>query len=136
MSVVFIGIGSNLGDRLENINKALDYLKENKNISLEKISSFIETEPVNAPGPKYLNGAIKITTNLPPKNLLVVLQNIEKELGRSRPYKNAPRTIDLDILLYDNEIIDEPELEIPHPKMLGREFVMKPLLEIHPFFKQ
>lgn len=130
MSMVYLGVGSNLGDRLENINKAISRLKENKDITVEKASSFIETEPVDASGPKYLNGAIKITTDLPPKNLLTVLQNIEKELGRERPFKNAPRTIDLDILLYGDEAIDEPDLKIPHPKMFERDFVLKPLMEI------
>jgi len=130
MPAVFIGIGSNLGDRLANINNAINYLRSDKGIIVEKISSFIETAPVGAPGPEYLNGVIKITTDLPPKTLLIVLQNIEKKLGRYRPFKNAPRTIDLDILLYGGEVIDEPDLKIPHPRMYEREFVLKPLREI------
>jgi 2-amino-4-hydroxy-6-hydroxymethyldihydropteridine diphosphokinase len=75
---------------------------------------------------------MKIATSLSPRDLLVTLQDIEYKLGRLRPFKNAPRTIDLDILLYDTEIIDEPGLTIPHPRMFEREFVMKPLLEIEP----
>jgi len=130
MSIVYIGIGSNLGDRLENINKAVDCLRENQEITVEKLSSIIETEPADSAGPRYLNAAIKITADLAPKDLLAVLQDIEKKLGRRRPFKNAPRTIDLDILLYDDKIIDEPGLQIPHPRMFEREFVIKPLSEI------
>jgi len=130
MSTVYIGIGSNLGDRLKNINRAVDCLKADKDITVEKISSIIETEPVGSVGPRYLNAAVKITTELAPGKLLAVLQDIEKKLGRRRPFKNAPRTIDLDILLYDDKLVDEPDLKIPHPRMLEREFVMKPLSEI------
>lgn len=133
MSTVFIGIGSNLGDREKNIANAIDCLKNEPKITIEKISSIIETVPVGGPPQnKYLNGVIKISTVLSPENLLEVLQNIENKLGRKRSLRFGPRTIDLDILLYDDRIIDNPRLKIPHPRMYEREFVLKPLFEIEP----
>ncbi len=136
MPVVFIGLGSNLGKREDYINKAIDCLNEVKNIIVEKISSIIETEPQNALGQrKYLNAVIKIETNFTALDLLKELQNIENSLGRVRSFKNAARTIDLDILLYGEEIINLPELEVPHSRMLERKFVIEPLLEIAPELK-
>ncbi len=127
----YIGIGSNLGNRLENINKAIELLRKNHGIKIKKVSSIIETKPVGGPTQEnFLNGVIKIKTDLEPMSLLLILQNIEKKLGRVRMIKNGPRSIDLDILLYDNQKINAPGLKIPHPRMLEREFVMKPLLEI------
>jgi 2-amino-4-hydroxy-6-hydroxymethyldihydropteridine diphosphokinase len=128
----YIGIGSNLGDRLGYIESAIKKLKETDKIKINKISSIHETEPVGGPKQgKYLNAAIEIDTGLNPKELLARLQNIESQLGRKRTVKNAARTIDLDILLYGNDNIDEPDLKIPHPNMREREFVMKPLKEIY-----
>jgi len=131
--VSYIGLGSNLGDRLVNINKAIEYLKENQDITVEKVSSIIETEPQGGPPQgKFLNAVVKIKTSLAPQDLLRFLQDIEAKLGRTRLIRNGPRTIDLDILLYDNKVIDEPNLEVPHPRMFERDFVLKPLLEIEP----
>lgn len=133
MNTVFIGIGSNLGERQANINLAIELLAKVEGVFIEKISSIIETEPVGGPPqPKYLNGVLKINTGLSPQELLSVLQEIENKLGRKREIKNGPRTIDLDILLYGNKVLDEPNLKIPHPRMFEREFVLKPLLEIEP----
>lgn len=130
---VYIGIGSNLGNRLENINKAIEFLKENPRVKIEKISSIIETKPSGGPiQGDYLNGVLKIKTDLAAAKLLLVLQSVERMLGRVRTVRDGPRTIDLDILLYGNEKINEPGLKIPHPRMLERDFVMKPLLEIEP----
>jgi len=130
---VYIGIGSNLGNRLANINKAIEFLKENPGIGIEKISSIIETKPAGGPAQgDYLNCVIKIKTDLKASRLLSILQAIEQKLGRIRTAKNGPRTIDLDILLYGNEEINEVGLKIPHPRMSSRDFVMKPLLEIEP----
>lgn len=130
---VFIGIGSNLGDRLENIHKAIKCLRDTNGIEIEKISSIIETEPVGSqPQGKFLNGVVKIKTDLFSQEMLTILQDIENKLGRVRTIKNGPRTIDLDILLYGNQIVNEPDLKIPHPRMLERNFVMRPLLEIEP----
>ena len=136
MPVVFIGLGSNLGDREEYIIKAINCLKETSDINVEKISTIIETEPQDAAGQgKYLNAVIKLETNLAALELLKKLQNIEDSLGRVRTFKNASRTIDLDILLYGEEVIDRSELKIPHQRMFERKFVIEPLLEIEPELK-
>ena len=134
---VFIGVGSNLGDREGTIKKAVSFLADNPLIDVEKISSLIETEPIGVPPqPTYLNGVIKLRTYLSPVKLLCILQSLELTLGRTRMIKNGPRTIDLDILLYGNEMIDTPLLKIPHPRMREREFVLKPLAEIAPEITQ
>jgi len=135
MPVVFIGIGSNLGDRAGNINRAITCLAEDKKIAVIKVSPLVETVPFKAFGPKYLNGVVKAKTDLSPKNLLAVLQKCELQMRRVRLFKNSPRTIDLDIILYGDFIIDEPDLKIPHPKMFERDFVVKPLLELAPELK-
>jgi len=130
---VFIGLGSNLGDRQANIAAAIAALERNSAITIEKVSSFIETEPCAGPTQgKYINAVIKLHTVMAPEELLKLLLRIEKSLGRARTVKNAPRTIDLDILLYGDKIIRVPGLTIPHPRMFEREFVMRPLLEIEP----
>jgi 2-amino-4-hydroxy-6-hydroxymethyldihydropteridine diphosphokinase len=130
---VYIGIGSNFGDRSANITNAIKELKNYPDITIEKISSIIETEPIGGPPqPNYLNAVIKIKTDLAALKLLTTLQDIEKKLGRVRRVKNAAQPIDLDILLYGDQIIDEPDLKVPHPRMFEREFVMQPLLEIEP----
>ncbi len=136
MPIVFIGLGSNLGDRQDYINKAINCLKEISNTTVEKVSSIIETEPQDAAGQgKYLNAVIKLETNLAALDLLKELQGIENSLGRIRSFKNAPRRIDLDILLYGEEVIDESRLKVPHPRMFERRFVIEPLLEIEPKLK-
>ena len=136
MPIVFIGLGSNLGDRQDYINKAINCLKEISNTTVEKVSSIIETEPQDAAGQgKYLNAVIKLETNLAALDLLKELQGIENSLGRIRSFKNASRRIDLDILLYGEEVIDESRLKVPHPRMFERRFVIEPLLEIEPKLK-
>lgn len=128
----YIGIGSNLGDREKYIKNAIEKLKKTEGVEVKKISSIYETEPVGGMKQgKYLNGVIKIETWLKPHDLMTKLQEIEKQSGRIRSVKNAPRTMDLDILLYGDKKIDESGLKIPHPKMYEREFVMKPLKEIY-----
>lgn len=127
----YIGIGSNLGDREKYIKDAIEKLKDIESIEVKRVSNIYETEPVGGPEQgNYLNGVIEIETSLKPRELLTKLQYIEKKLGRKRTVKNAPRTIDLDILLYGDKKIDEPDLKIPHPRMWDREFVMKPLKEL------
>jgi len=136
MPVVFIGLGSNLGNREEYINKAINCLSEASNIIVEKISSIIETDPQGSVDQgKYLNAVIKLKTNLTAFNLLKELQSIENNLGRVRSFKNSARTIDLDILLYGEEVINNSELEVPHPRMFKRKFVIESLLEIAPELK-
>lgn len=136
MAVVFIGIGSNLGDRLKNVKQALQDLGSRAEVRVLAVSSLLETKPQAAPGPDYINGVVKIDTDLEPTELLAVLQQIEESLGRERPFKGAPRTIDLDILLYADRVLNTPQLSIPHPKMLERDFVIKPLLELEPGLKK
>lgn len=133
MAIVYIGIGSNLGDREKNINGALNLLKENCKII--KGSSLYETEPVGIKGQDlFLNGVVEIETELSPKELLLFLQSIEKKLKRVRVIKNGPRTIDLDILFYGSKVINEPDLTVPHPRLHERLFVLMPLEEIAPGF--
>ena len=133
MPIAFIAFGSNLGDRQKNIDNALKLLMR-EGVSLLKGSSIMETEPVGGPPGqgKFFNGVIKVETDLSPHELLQKLLSIEKQLGRIRSVRNAPRIIDLDILCYDDIILDDPDLTIPHPRTKEREFVMKPLLEIEP----
>ncbi len=127
----YIGIGSNLGDRQKNIDIAIQRLRETDAIEVSKVSSIYETEPVDGPGQsKYLNGVLEIETGLTARQLLNVLQDIESQLGRKRTVKNGPRTIDLDILTYGDQNIDEPGLNVPHPRMAEREFVQRPLREL------
>ncbi len=134
MAAVFIGIGSNLGNRLKNITTALNSLRASSGIKVIAVSALRETTPYKCGGPDYLNAVAKLDTDLEPEELLEVLQEIEHRLGRKRPRKGAPRTIDLDILFYENRAMDTPRLTIPHPRILEREFVMEPLLEIEPDF--
>ncbi len=129
MALVYLGLGSNLGDRLENIQNAIHLVS--KRISVEKISTIIETDPIGGPPQgKYLNAVLKARTGLSAYKLLKITQGIENVFGRVRTIKNAPRTIDIDILLYDDVHINDEDLIIPHPRMLERTFVMKPLEEI------
>lgn len=133
MHTCYIGLGSNLGNRQENIRLAIDKINQLKNTKVSKASSIIETEPVGGPCQgKFLNAAIEIQTALSAQELLNNLKNIEAELGRIRATKNGPRTIDLDILVFDNQEIKERDLIVPHPRILEREFVLAPLREIAP----
>jgi 2-amino-4-hydroxy-6-hydroxymethyldihydropteridine diphosphokinase len=130
---VYIGIGSNLGDREKNIKAAIDLLKDTPGLVVEKVSSLIETEPQGyMPQGKFLNGVVKIRTELSASKLFSLLQGIESKLRRVKTVKNGPRTIDLDILLYADHQISTQDLVIPHPRMFQRRFVILPLLEIEP----
>jgi len=131
MVVCYLGVGSNLGNRRENVQKALDYLTRTKGIKIEKSSRIYETKPMGGPlQGKFLNAAIKIRTSLKPQLLLETLKKIEKDLGRKPTVRFGPRAIDLDILLYGNQTIKTKNLIIPHPRMFRRQFVLKPLREI------
>lgn len=131
---VFIGLGSNLGNREKFIENAL---REIENFfTVEVKSSIYETSPVGYLNqPDFLNMVIKGTTTLSPAELLKKLQTIEQNFGRQRSFKNAPRNIDLDILLFDNKITAQKDLIIPHPELTKRQFVLIPLLEIAPELK-
>lgn len=125
----YIGIGTNRGDRHQNITTALQ--KITKFAKITNKSSIYETDPMGYKNQgKFLNLVIEIETELKPEELLEKLLRVEQEMGRIRTIKNGPRIIDLDILLYNDEKINKPNLKIPHPKMNEREFVLKPLSEI------
>lgn len=132
--IAYIALGSNIGNRQKNLEIALD--KISKINTITKQSAIHETKPVDYHDqPKFLNMAIEIETKLSPSELLKKLQEIENKIGRTRSIKKGPRIIDLDILLYNNEIIDKPNLKIPHPAMHQRSFVLDPLSEIAPKIK-
>ena len=126
--MVYLGLGSNVGDRQQNLDKALDFLSQR--LRMGEISSIYDTEPVgNADQPHFLNLACQAYTRLEPMGLLALAKGIESKLGRVGK-SGAPRTIDIDILLYGEQVIETPELVIPHPKMTERAFVLVPLDEI------
>lgn len=130
--IVHIGIGSNLGEKLKNCRKALELIKA-KGIAIRKVSSFFETEPWGvAAQPSFINAAIEADTVLSPDQLLTVLKDIEKDMGRVKTIKWGPRIIDLDILFYGDEIVETESLKIPHPLLHERDFVLLPLNEICP----
>jgi 2-amino-4-hydroxy-6-hydroxymethyldihydropteridine diphosphokinase len=129
----YIALGSNIEPRGKYIQQALNKLNEHPRIEVGDVSSVYETSPEGGPEQdQYLNAAAKIVTTLAPLDLLDALQAIEKELGRKRDVYWGPRTIDLDILLYGQEIIIEDRLTVPHPLMHERRFVMQPLAQIAP----
>ncbi len=132
MSVCYLGIGSNLGNRRKNIKTAIMKINQLAATRLLKASRIIETDPVGGPPgqPKFFNAAVKIETSIPPLKLLKELKKIEKDLGRVTGVRNGPRTIDLDILLYGSRTIKTRGLVIPHPRMFGRAFVLEPLSEV------
>lgn len=131
-NIVYISIGSNLGDPEQNVAKAINRLGNLPHTWLLKTSSHYRTVPIDAAGDDYINAVAKLETVLPPNQLLHALWEIENSFGRERPYKNAPRTLDLDILLYNNVTIQTEQLTIPHPRMAERAFVLVPLAEIDP----
>jgi dihydroneopterin aldolase/2-amino-4-hydroxy-6-hydroxymethyldihydropteridine diphosphokinase len=132
MTICFLGIGSNLGNRHKNIKAALKKINLLKDTQILKSSRIIESQPVGGPlgQDKFLNAVLKIRTALPAFSLLKKLKNIEKELGRIKSARFGPRAIDLDILLYGDQVIKNKKLEVPHPRMFARDFVIGPLLEI------
>ena len=127
----YIGIGSNVGDRERFIGAAIMEIKTVSGIKFKRCSSIYETDPVSdIPQGKFLNGVIEIETDLEPKELLKELNDIEDWLHRERLLKDGPRTIDLDILYYGDEVIEEAELTIPHPRICERDFVLRGLKEL------
>ncbi len=132
MPTVFLSLGSNIGDREDNLHAAIAELAP-AGIEIKKVSSLYETEPVDyLDQPWFLNCALEAETELPPQALLRVLHSIESQLGSKKEFSKGPRKIDLDILLYGEETLDSPDLQIPHPRMLSRRFVLAPLAEIAP----
>jgi len=134
--VIFLGLGSNLGDRNANLQQAIEHLKK-IGIIIEKTSSVIETDPVGGPPQgKYLNLVLKAKTDLSPHELLSQLKTLEEQLGRIPSVRNGPRVIDIDILIFDHVSMASDELTIPHPRMSERDFVLRPLREIEPNFQE
>ncbi|MDC2867511.1 MULTISPECIES: 2-amino-4-hydroxy-6-hydroxymethyldihydropteridine diphosphokinase [unclassified Bacillus (in: firmicutes)] len=131
-NVVYIALGSNMGERYMYLSQAIELLGAHPAIEIEDVSSVYETDPVGFTEQDcFLNLVIKISTNLLPQELLMVTQKVENELGRKREIKWGPRTIDLDILLYNHENIEAENLVVPHPRMFERAFVIVPLMEIN-----
>jgi 2-amino-4-hydroxy-6-hydroxymethyldihydropteridine diphosphokinase len=132
---VYLSLGSNLGDRAGNLHAAIAALPD-VGVRVTKVSSLYETEPVDyLEQPWFLNCAAEAETALAPLELLRVLRGMETQLGSQKEFAKGPRLLDMDILLYGDEAIDLPELQIPHPRMLQRNFVLAPLAEIAPSLK-
>jgi len=128
---VYLSLGSNLGERLANLERAIKLLAEK--VELKRVSSFYETEPIGYPDqPRFLNAVIEVATSLGPLQILSLVKGIEVTMGRETSFRNAPRPIDVDILFYGERVIETPQLEIPHPRLAERAFVLIPLAEIAP----
>ena len=135
MPRAYIALGSNLGDREETIRAAIGALAAEPGIAIASVSALIDTEPVGVVDqPRFLNGVAAVDTGLSPRELLDVLLDVERRFGRQREgaVPQGPRTLDLDLLLYGDEEIDEPGLRVPHPRLHEREFVLGPLEELAP----
>lgn len=129
----YIGLGANLGDAAATVQRTLHDLDKLPQTRVHAKSSLFRTAPIEAGGGDYVNAVASVTTSLSAQALLQQLQTLEQTYGRQRPYPNAPRTLDLDILLYGDEQINSEELTVPHPRMTHRAFVLIPLLQIDPF---
>lgn len=128
----WIGLGANLGDRQAALRTALSAMGALPGICVQRVSSLYGSAPMEAGGPDYLNAVVQLCTTLAPHALLAQLQAIEQAGGRERPYRNAPRTIDLDILLFGDQVICTPTLIVPHPRLHERAFALRPLAELAP----
>ena len=135
MSRVFIGLGSNLGDREFLIRKAVEGLRDVPRTRVTQVSSLYDTDPVgDVEQPAYLNAVVALETELAPRELLWHLLLIERRMGRVRTQRWGPRSIDLDLLFHGREVVDEPDLKVPHPEAHRRGFVLIPLAEVEPAF--
>jgi 2-amino-4-hydroxy-6-hydroxymethyldihydropteridine diphosphokinase len=134
MTISYIGIGSNVGAREEFCRSAVEALDRTPGVALEATSSLYETSPVGGPPQRsYVNLVVRVSTELAPRDLLDACKEIEQRLGREpSDIRWGPRVVDLDVLLYGEDKVNEPDLEIPHPRMSKRRFVLVPLLEIDP----
>ena len=134
--IVFLSLGSNVGDREKNVRAAIAALPE-LGVKIKNVSSIYETEPVDLlEQPWFLNCVVEGETTVPPVELLKRLRELEKRMGSKKLVARGPRLIDLDILVYGQQTIDSPELQVPHPRMLLRRFVLAPLAEIAPDLKR
>ncbi len=132
MALVTVALGANLGEPLATLRKVVSEIEASPDFSEVKVSPFYDTSPVESSGPDYVNAVLTAKTDLAPKEVLQRLQKLEIRYGRVRPagVVNAPRTLDLDVLLYDDLQSDDPELILPHPRMTGRLFVLVPLADL------
>lgn len=129
----FIGIGANLGDAQTTVQQAIQSLAQLPQTALQAQSSLFLSAPLDAQGDDYVNAVVELNTALSALDLLRAMQELELAFGRERPYRNAPRTLDLDLLLYADQKIQTEELTLPHPRMTDRAFVLLPLLQLDPF---
>ena len=134
MTRAYVGLGANLGDRETTLRRAVELLAEEPGIEVAAVSTLRETDPVGlVDQPLFLNGAVAVETSLSPRELLDVLLRIEQALGRVRSgVRWGPRTVDLDVLVYDDQVVDEPGLRVPHPRLHERRFTLEPLAELAP----
>jgi 2-amino-4-hydroxy-6-hydroxymethyldihydropteridine diphosphokinase len=132
MTVAYLGLGANLGDARQTLKDAVVCLAQQHTITVLAKSSVYRTAPIDAGGDDYFNCAVKLDTTLTVQQLLALCHKIELHFGRERPFRNAPRTLDLDILLFGDHSTDEPDLIVPHPRLTERAFVLVPLVEIDP----
>lgn len=132
MVTAYIALGANLGDARATVIQVMKNIGAIQDTRLVRRSSLYRTAPLDSAGPDYINAVVEVATNLSAPELLQQLQQLEQAAGRERSYRNAPRTLDLDILLYGDASIDSPALAVPHPRMTERAFVLVPLAEIAP----
>lgn len=133
MITAYIGIGANLGDAIINVRRAIGAIGRLRESRMRAQSSLFRTTPIDAQGDDYINAVLCIDTTLSAEDLLSELHMLEQTAGRERPYINAPRTLDLDLLLYGQQKIQSTHLTVPHPRMTQRAFVLIPLLQLDPF---
>ena len=131
-TLAYIGLGANLGDARQTIAAAIQTLRDSSGVLALRQAPLYSSDPVDAQGPVFINTVVAVDTTLDPLPLLDLLQAIEQEHGRERPYRNAPRTLDLVLLLYGTQTIDTPRLIVPHPRMHQRAFVLRPLQDLAP----
>lgn len=132
MALAFIGLGGNIGDAKQLIKDAIVCLAQRPELRVKTRSCMYKSAPIDATGNDFINAVISIETSIQPKELLAICHQVENEFGRDRPFVNAPRTLDLDLLIYDEVEINDEHLTIPHPRLTERAFVLLPLLEISP----
>ncbi|CAH2780990.1 MAG: 2-amino-4-hydroxy-6-hydroxymethyldihydropteridinepyrophosphokinase (EC [uncultured Paraburkholderia sp.] len=132
MTLAYLGLGANLGDACQTLKDAVVCLAQQYTITVLAKSSLYRTAPIDAGGDDYFNCVVKVDTTLPVRHLLALCHKIEHQFGRERPFRNAPRTLDLDILLFGDQSIDEADLIVPHPRLVKRAFALVPLIEIDP----
>lgn len=132
MTRAYLGLGSNLGDRLANLQRAVDLLNGTEGVRVVRSSRVYETDPVGPPQPRYLNAVLAVETSLDPRGLLESGLAVEDAMGRVRGERWGPRVVDVDVLTVDDVEVDEPDLRVPHPRMHERAFVLVPLSELDP----